>query len=331
MGTTRVKVIDLSSDEKAVKTTRKHAEKMASAAKLDIVKKKKDPKEKEKIAKIEAAKAKANEGKNKDETAPSELIESADSKTDKAEKVEKTNEEEKTEAEEKEVKKEPTKPKKESTHHQGVKYQKAKKLVENKKYSTKAAFAILPKTSYTKFDPSVEVHLSIVDKNVKGSVKYPHAFATKQKQNKYLILGDRTDLKGNIIWGNEKTINDIDEGTLKPGKDFDVVIADPKFMAKLAKVAKILGPKGMMPNPKNGTITTDPAKAISGGDEDSYQFKSDPNANIVHAKIGKLSQKPSDLEENLKSIVSIIGKTKVKKATLTSTMGPAIQLDTTSL
>ncbi|MBI3341804.1 hypothetical protein HY024_01645 [Candidatus Curtissbacteria bacterium] len=134
-----------------------------------------------------------------------------------------------------------------------------------------------------------------------------------------------------VIIAGDSTIDDIATGKLKPGKDFNSVIAAPKFMPQMAKIARVLGPAGMMPNPKNGTISDEPEKTIGEGTSDSFEFRSDPMAPIVHLKLGKLSAKPEEIEDNLKALVAVIGPTKVKKAVLTSTMSPALKLDISSL
>lgn len=299
MGTTRVKLIDLSSDEKQIKTSRKHAEKSTSAAK------------------IKEKKEKPEEEKRPEETTKEKPVEEKKVET-KVEKKPKTQ------------KKEPVK---KQVHHLGKKYKDAKQQIENKAYKVKDALDILPKTSITKFDPAVEIHLNVVDKNIKGNVSYPHSIGSKQKKQKYLIFSDnKKEIAGaNIIWANDTTISLIENGKLKAGRDFDQVIAAPIYMPKLAKIAKILGPKGMMPNPKNGTITEDYKKATSTSSDSNYSYKSDPMAPIIHAKIGKLSQKSDALTENLKALISTIGASKIKKAALTTSMGPSVKLDITSL
>ena len=314
MGTTRIKVIDLSSDEKQIKTSRKHAEKLTSAAKI-----KEDKKEKP------ATTEKSEEKRTDTETTQTKTESTEETPPDTQESASSIK---------------PSVPsvvaKKQSSHHHGAKYLQAKKLIENKPYKVKEAIELLPKTSTVKFDSAVEIHLNVSEKNLKGNVNFPHSFGAKQKKLKYLIFTDlpskalATEGKP-IIWGDDATTANIESGKLKAGRDFDSVIASPKFMPRLAKIAKILGPKGMMPNPKNGTITEDFEKVISNSGESGYAYKSDPTAPIIHAKIGKLSQKPSDLEENLKTLTMAIGLSKIKKATLASTMGPAIKLDIASL
>ena len=324
MGTTRIKVIDLSSDQKEIKTSRKHAEKLAGVAKL-----KKDKKEEK--PKTYPDQRVAQEVKSE------EVLEE---RTDVAEAADEQIEGSQI------AKEEPTstvkadqgsKPRKPTTHHAGKKYKAAKKLIENKAYSVADALELLPKTSITKFDPSVEIHLVVVDKSVKGSVTFPHAAAdNKIKETKYLVFADKSSSTKvtedkHIIWGDESTIAEIESGKLKPKRDFDVVVASPKFMPALARVAKILGPARVMPNPKSGTVTEDVQKAIEGKSESGYRFKTDPNAPVVHAKIGKLSQKSDELSENLKALIFAIGAAKIRKGVLTTTMGPGIKLDLDNL
>jgi large subunit ribosomal protein L1 len=301
MGTTRIKVIDLSSDEKEVKTSRKHAEKLASSAKK------------------EAPKPDASQ-KTEQETEKAPV--------------------EETIAQNQELAK-PTQPKapkkkaataKASHRHQGKKYKEAVKLVDkNTAYPPKEAVALLHKVSLTKFDPTVELHLNVVDKNIKGKVNFPHAIQAAKKERRHLVFSEKkiADVK-NVIWADESTIGEIESGKLKPGRNFDVVITTPKFMPHLAKVAKILGPRGMMPNPKNGTITDDPTKILSGETDSAYEYRTDPTAPVLHTKIGKLSYKDEALVENLKALVLSVGPAKIKKATLSSSMSPSITIDITA-
>ena len=103
-------------------------------------------------------------------------------------------------------------------------------------------------------------------------------------------------------------------------------------MPQLARVAKVLGPAGMMPNPKSGTITEEPEKIFAGAIlAGAYEFRNDPQAPIVHIKLGKLSDKSQELEENLKAALTTIGVNKIKKAVIKTTMSPGIKLDVTSI
>jgi large subunit ribosomal protein L1 len=301
MGTTRVKVIDLSSAEKEKKSVKKQP----VNAVPDI---------------RENAALSANsqtETKFDTKNPPEEVINNPEQKVEPVKKP----------------KIRTSKTKTKTSQKNGAKYQAVKKVVEDKKYPLTEALELLPQTSYTKFDPTVEIHLNVTEKNIKRSVDMPF-LKTEKKEVKYLVFADKNASIKNqsIIWADEKTIDQIEKGALKTGKDFDIVVADPKFMPTLAKVAKILGPKGLMPNPKNGTITDNIEKYLENTQSATgIVIRCDPTAPIIHTKIGKLSQKESELSANLKALILSIGLSKIQKATLTTTMGPAIRLDTTTL
>lgn len=297
MGTTKVKVIDLSSDTPEVKASRKAASKMRPSINTEEKPIEKVTKKRPSIVTEEQGPTPKTGAKEKAKVAESGV-----------------------------------KPEAKVKPH-GAKYKKAAEAVDkNKAYPVKEAFELLGKTTYTKFDPTVEVHLNVTVKNIRASVNFPHPIGPK-KEKRYLVFTDKplTINDKHVIKAPDSAIDDIATGKLKPGKDFDAVIAAPKFMPQMAKIAKVLGPAGMMPNPKNGTITETPEKTIGEGASDSTDLRSDPTAPIVHTKIGKLSSKPGVLEENLKALIVAVGPTRVKKATLTSTMGPGIKLDVSSL
>lgn len=285
MGTTRVKVVDLSSEETEVKTSRKHAAKIK-------------PQTETKEENPSAALAETP-------------VESTESKKEKAVvKIKKST----------------------SLRHSGKKYKQAyEKIEKNKLYSSNEAIKLLEKISYTKFDPTVEVHLNVSEKNLRGSVNFPHSIGPK-KEKFFLVFSDKFKSENkNVILGSEETIKEIEEGKLKPAKDFNMVIASPAFMPKLVKIAKILGPAGMMPNPKNGTITNNPRSLIEGKESSAYEFRSDPLAPVIHIKLGKLSSKELKIKENLKALVTAIGPSKIKKTSLKTTMSPAIKIDSSQI
>lgn len=304
MGTTRIKVIDLSSDQEEIKTSRKHAEKLTglsakTSVKADAAKIKEEKKPKEAEVKAEAKLEKSPETAEPEQITPAPKKKSTSSAAPK-----------------KSVR--------------GKKYQEATKLIDkSRNYPAREALELLAKTSLTRFDPTVEVHLNVSDKNIRAKINFPHPVGIK-KQKRYLVFATKKTADKNVVWGNESSIADIESGKLKPGRDFDAVITTPSFMPQLAKVAKILGPKGMMPNPKNGSIQEDPTKSLNQTD-DSYEFKTDPTAPIIHTKIGKLSDKPEALDENLKALVAAIGPTKIRNAVIKSTMSPAIRVDLTTI
>lgn len=303
MGTTKVKVIDLSSAEPETKVSSKAASKLRASINTEEKPLVKTSKKRAPIA--------------TEEVSPTTATEDKEHKLGAKEKA----------------KLAATEPAVAKVRPHGAKYKKVSESVDrNKLYPVKEAVELLGKTSFTKFDPTVEVHINVTQKNIRGSVNFPHPIGPK-KEKKYLVFSDKlksSDLK-NVTIASDTAIDEIISGKLKPGRDFNAVIASPKFMPLLTKAARVLGPAGMMPNPKNGTITDDPEKLIGEGASDSYEFRSDPTAPIVHLKLGKLSAKPGQLEENFKALITTIGTTKVKKAVIKSTMSPAIKLDINSL
>lgn len=318
MGTTRIKVIDLSSDQQEIKTSRKRA-RLASLAKRAG-----------KLAGSPRELGEAGAAKIKEEKAPKET------KPAVAEKKPVTESTEKPAGTESNVPSVIKRSVPSVIHHRGRKYQQATKLVDkSRNYKLAEAIDILYKTSTTKFDPAVEVHLNVNDKNLKGTVAFPHVVAGKTKQTRYLIFSQTSPvpslITNHIIWASEQTITDIEAGRLKPGRNFDAVIASPKFMPKLATIAKILGPAGVMPNPKDGTVTEDIASFFKKDQSAGQEYKTEQAAPIIHTKIGKLSAKPQELSDNLKALILAVGPAKIQKAVITSTMGPGIKVDLSSI
>lgn len=305
MGTTRIKVIDLSSDKKEIKTSRKHAEKLAGIGKLE------KEEAKEKAAKVSKA---PEVSKTEEKPEDSQITEKLTTES---------------------IQRPTSMPSKRRARQRGKKYLDALSLIDRSKtYPIGDALSLLTKTSITKFDPTVEVHFNVTEKNLKGSVNLPHPLSQK-KEKKVLVFSDLSTeasakVDKRIIWGDEKTIAQIEGGQLKPNRDFDVVLSSAKFMAHLAKVAKILGPAGLMPNPKNGTVVEDVAKALEALKTDTFEFKTDSVAQVIHTKIGKLSDKEDQLLANFKTLVSSIGPTKIKKTTVKTTMSPGIKIDAQS-
>ncbi len=306
MGTTKVKVIDLSSTEPETKVSSKAAGKLRASINTE-----------EKPV-VKATKERAPIATAEESTSTKITEEKASTKSLGAKEKAKLA---------------ATQPAIAKVRPHGAKYKKAAEVVEpGKLYSAKEAIELLSKTSFTKFDPTVEVHVNVTQKNIRGSVNFPHPIGPK-KEKKYLVFTDKlkSSQNSNVVIASDTAIEEIVSGKLKPGRDFNSVIASPKFMPQLTKAARILGPAGMMPNPKNGTITDDPEKLIGEGVSDSYEFRSDPTAPIVHSKLGKLSAKPGELEENLNALITAIGTNKIKKAVLKSTMSPAIRLEVTTI
>ncbi|MDO8487065.1 MAG: hypothetical protein Q7S45_02130 [Candidatus Curtissbacteria bacterium] len=323
MGTTKIKIIDLSSENQSVKASQKHAQNFASVNKI------KKGKEPEKSSKPENA----NTVIASDLPAGEAGAKQSDQEEIASSQAPRNDSEEKTSKPKAQIK---SKAPKAQKHHLGKKYlESLAKVEKGKLYPAAEALELLAKTSYTKFDPSVEIHLGINVKSLRGSVNFPHSVGPV-KEKRYLVFAEKNPPAGgadtkNIIWADADTIAEIESGKLKPNRDFSIVIASPKFMPHLAKVAKILGPAGMMPNPKTGTITENPTKAIEENTGSGSEYRTDPTAPIIHAKIGKLSEKSDNLKENLRALVLAVGPQKIKKATITSTMSPGIKIDVSTL
>ncbi len=208
---------------------------------------------------------------------------------------------------------------KKKIHVYSQRYQSAAKEIDKKKfYPLEEAVKLVKKTSTTKFDATVETHINInpatlpVDKpGLSGIVNLPHG----------------TGKKRIIKIADEATIDAVASGKI----DFDILVSHPSLMPKLAKVARILGPKGLMPNPKNGTVTTDPEKRVkelSGGE---IAWKTEPDHPVIHQAIGKVSFTEKQIIENLTSLIKAVGSGKIAKLTLSSTMGPGIKVDVANI
>jgi len=222
---------------------------------------------------------------------------------------------------------------------QGKRYLEALKLVEaGKTYETNEAVELATKTATAKFDESVELHVKLgvdsrqADQQVRGVVVLPHGTGKKVRVLA-IVKGDKEEeaqKAGADFVEGEEAIAKIKNGWL----DFDVCITTPDMMAKVGQVAKILGPKGLMPNPKSGTVTVDIKKAIEEVKAGKVEYRLDKNNN-VHVIIGKVSFGSQKLAENLDVIMQAIIKAKpaaakgtyVKSSTITTTMGPGIKFN----
>lgn len=220
----------------------------------------------------------------------------------------------------------------------GKKYKAASELVDPKKtYSTEEAMELAKKTSTTKFDGTVEVHLRLgidpkkSDQQVRGTVSLPHGSGKSKKIIAFVSADKEKEAKdaGADAVGTEETLSEI----IKTGKfEWDLAVATPDMMPKMAKVAKILGPKGLMPNPKSETVGTNVTKMVSELKKGKVAFKSD-DYGIVHTIIGKVSFDAKALAENYEALLETIRKIKpssskgvyLKNVTVATTMGPAIR------
>lgn len=207
--------------------------------------------------------------------------------------------------------KEDVKPKKSRVRNRSKLYKQAlMKVDHNRLYPIGEGLTLLREVALAKFDETVELHLNTSDKGMRGNVQLPHGTGKEMK----VAIADA----GSI----DKLLEDLEKGKI----DFDLLIAQPSVMGKLAKVAKFLGPKGLMPNPKNGTISEKPeevAKKFQGG---SVNWKTEAEFPIIHAVIGKLSFKDKQLEENFRALIKSITPDKIQKVTLKSSMSPGIKI-----
>ncbi len=245
--------------------------------------------------------------------------------------------EERTEAPE-----EPKAPKRQTAnplHMHGKKYRAALEQVDRTKlYGFEEALALAVKTATTKFDSSVELHINLgvdprqADQMVRGTVVLPHGTG---KTIRIAVFAEGAQAEaataaGADLVGTDKLLADIEKGKL----EFDMLIATPDKMATLGRVAKVLGPRGLMPNPKSGTVTPDVAKAVTDAKRGKVEFRIDKQA-IIHQAVGKVSFSQANLEENAKTLLSAVLKAKpsstkgtyIKAIAVTTSMGPGIKVD----
>ncbi|MBI2021382.1 50S ribosomal protein L1 [Candidatus Daviesbacteria bacterium] len=209
------------------------------------------------------------------------------------------------------------------------KYQKTVEEFERgKHYSIPEAVELSKKLSYSKFTGSLEIHINTQTTGLRGLVSLPYS---EGKKLRILAFGKDAQESGADIVGTDETLEEISKGKI----DFDMVITTPLWMSKLAKVAKVLGPKGLMPNPKNGTITSPSAdglkKAVENFQGGKTEYKSEPKAPIIHLALGKLNQPSEELTANVKTLLITLGKSRIKKVTLSPTLGPGVKVDLSSI
>ena len=223
----------------------------------------------------------------------------------------------------------------------GKKYIEAAKLVNRANlYDVAEAIELVKKTAVAKFDETVELHIRTgcdgrhADQQIRGAVVLPHGsgnmvrifvFAKAAKADEALAAG------ADYVGAEELVPRIQNEGWL----DFDVIVATPDMMGVVGRLGKVLGPKGLMPNPKTGTVTMDVTKAISEIKAGKVEYRLD-KTNIIHVPVGKASFSEQQLQENFQTIIDAVNKAKpsalkgayMKSVILTSTMGPGIRLNT---
>lgn len=244
-----------------------------------------------------------------------------------ASQTEETKSEAKSEApaKEKKTKKSKAAVKKGQAKYRSLKYKEAAEKVEkSKRYGLNDAINSAKESSYSKFDGSLEVHLGTNAKNIRGLVSLPFASGKKLK---ILAFGKGAEASGADLVGDDAKLNEIIRGIT----GFDVIVTTAEWMPKLARAAKILGPRGLMPSPKNGTITEDLKKAVAEIQSGKVEYKTEKNGKVIHLTIGKVSQETDQISANMKILFNAIGKTKVKKAVISPSMGMGVKVDVASI
>ena len=205
--------------------------------------------------------------------------------------------------------------KKEKKNPRSKSYQDAlKNLDKSKRYSLLDGLSMLEKLKRSKFDETVELHINTTETGVSAMVTLPHGTGKIIR----VAFADPSTISGQV----DDLLKKIEQGVI----EFDVLLATPAAMPKLAKVAKILGPRGLMPNPKNATLVKDPEKAAENFKKGQVNFKTELKAPIMHLAVGKMSYGAKKLSENIQTLISAIKKEKIRNITLKSTMSPGIKI-----
>ncbi len=224
----------------------------------------------------------------------------------------------------------------------GKQFTAAKKQVEPRTYSIEDAIPLVQKVKYVKFDETVDVSMRLgvdpkhADQMVRGTVVLPHGLG-KTKRVLAIAGGEKqkeAEDAGADIVGGEEVVEKIQGGWM----DFDAVVATPDMMKAVGRLGKVLGPRGLMPNPKTGTVTFEISKAVKEIKAGKVEFRVDKSG-IVHAPVGKMSFPTQNLVENAHALVDSIVKAKppaakgkyLRSITVSSSMGPGIRIDTTNV
>ena len=204
-----------------------------------------------------------------------------------------------------------------------------------KKYDLTEAISLIKESGNLKFDGAVELHISTTidtkqsDQQVRGTVSLPHGTGKKQKITALTADADAAKKAGAEFAGGEELIKEIQAGKI----NFDILVAEPSFMPKLAPVAKILGPRGLMPSPKNGTVSPDVIKAIEELSKGKVAFKNDNTGNL-HLMVGRTSFSEDNLKQNIESAFNAVKISRsssvkggfIQNITLSTTMGPGVKI-----
>lgn len=190
----------------------------------------------------------------------------------------------------------------------GKKYQKAKKLIDiNKYYPLKDAVKLVKEASISKFVGKIEAHINTFDIGNVGDIVFPHLETASKK----------------IVILNDTILAEIKEGKV----NFDVLIATPSTMPKLLPFAKILGPKGLMPNPKNGTLTDKPEESVKKLSVAKTQIKTEKKAPVIHVIVGLTPQPVEEISANIAELIKVVKPNKIKKLAICATMSPSVKVE----
>jgi large subunit ribosomal protein L1 len=235
------------------------------------------------------------------------------------------------------------KPARSKLERKGKGYRKSAELIDDtKSYSLADALNLVTKTSHVKFDATVEVHVNLgvdprqADQNLRDQLVLP---AGTGRNVRVAVFGTEDDVAtakkaGADIAASDEFLQQLDKGTI----NFDILVATPAMMPKLGKYARLLGPKGLMPNPKSGTVTTDVAKAVSEAKAGRVEYRVD-STGIVHIGVGKVSFGADKLTQNVRAVFASIKNNKpasikstyVKSVHLTTSMGPSIKVESSEI
>jgi large subunit ribosomal protein L1 len=226
----------------------------------------------------------------------------------------------------------------------GKKFAAAAAQVERRPYALEDAVTLVQKIKFAKFDETVEVHMRLgvdpkhADQMVRGTIVLPHGLG---KSKKVLVIAgspekqrEATEAGADFVGGDDMVTKIQSENWI----DYDAVVATPDMMRSVGRLGKVLGPRGLMPNPKTGTVTNDVANAIRETKAGKVEFRVDKTG-VIHAPVGKVGFENAKLLENAQSLIGAVVRAKpaaakgkyVRSATICSTMGPGVSLDTTSM
>jgi len=224
----------------------------------------------------------------------------------------------------------------------GKKYEASKKMVDKPAYELQEAIPLVKKVAFAKFDESVEVSMNLgvdpkhADQMVRGTVVLPHGLG---KATRVIVIASGEKVReareaGADEVGAEDMVQKIQGGWL----EFDAVVATPDMMKSVGRLGKILGPRGLMPNPKTGTVTMDVAKAVTELKAGKVEFRVDKTG-IIHCAVGKVSFDPEKLADNAKALIASVVRAKpatakgryVRNIVVSSTMGPGVPVDLASV